>query len=355
MAFAFCLNKNEVLLQSAFGLLFQSLEMVSEGVVSREDSKLIAVVTERVETNDLPGAREFRKIVDYLLKDKTLRSHRQSADGGKTSRAEQKQKNTSRRALKVLTARSSPPGEKKSETQVTKRRTTFPHTPSSSQLSLFRHSSSDTPTVYQQPPLFARSESSLSQSQGLSRIAASQTSRRQPVPNLDYLPFNEKPPISISLANDKDESSPADWEQILSNLDNGPINIYDTIYGGPGAQPPSLGDYSSLASSSPKIMQSSNADDAMRNSSCSPHSLWTPVPDYTANPQVAVPQSVLSFGSDETAVIAGDDGFDHSLVIELPGDAFSSSLGIHGVNSPNLLGSNNDVDLFGGLDFGLGI
>jgi hypothetical protein len=354
MAFAFCLNKNEVLLQSAFGLLFQSLEMGSESAVSREESKPIIRVMERVEANSMAGAREFRKIVDTLLKDKTLRSNRNSTDSGKTSRTEQKQKGT-RRSLKALTARLTPPVEKKSVTDGTKRRTTFPYTPSSSQLSLFSNSSADTPTVYQQPPLFARSESCLSAPQGHSEMTASQTSRRQPVPHLDYLPFNEKTPISISLANDKDESNPADWERILSNLDNGPANIYDTIYGGPGAQPPSLGDYSSLASSSPKALQSSSGGDAMRNSSCSPHSLWTPVLDFSATPQVAVPQSVMSFGSDETPLISGDDTFDPSLVMESPGDAFSSNIGIQGVNSPTLLGHNSDVDLFGGIDFGLGI
>jgi len=56
-------------------------------------------------------------------------------------------------------------------------------------------------------------------------------------PNLDYLSFVQDPlstyPFSTTTPGGKVEVSPTDWERLLSSLDNGQTNIYDTIYGGP--------------------------------------------------------------------------------------------------------------------------
>jgi hypothetical protein len=349
MAFAFCLNKDQVLLQSAFGLLFQSLEMGSDSAVSRDDSKLLSTVMERVEANKSPGSREFRKIVEGLLKDKAPRSHRNSTDSGKAS---QKQK---RKSLKAFTDRLTGPGDKLPASAVPGRRTTFPLTPSSSQLSRFSSSSSDTPSVYQQPSIFARSEPSLSPTHGLPGMVQPNTSRGQAVPNLDYLPFNEKAPLPLSLADEKEAAGPVDWERMLSNLDNGPMNIYDTIYGGSGAQPLNLGDYASHASSSPGVVRSSMGADALRNTSSSPQSLWTPVLESISTSQIAVPQSVLSYGSDETPLFPGEDTFESGVIASTPSDAFGSNNAMPGLNSPTLLSHNNDIDIFGSLDFGIGM
>jgi hypothetical protein len=169
------------------------------------------------------------------------------------------------------------------------------------------------------------------------------------------MPLNNRPSLSLSGSNENDTSSPTEWERLLSSLDNGPTNIYDGIYGGFHSQRANLGDFSSLASSRSKGLQSSSSGDAPSNSSCSPHSLWTPVPDLSGTPQVGVPQSVLSFGSDETVVVPGEDCFDTGVIMDSPMDTFASNMGIQGMNSPTLLAPANDADLFGGLDFGIGI
>jgi len=163
---------------------------------------------------------------------------------------------------------------------------------------------------------------------------------------------NPKTRVPPSLTDDKPASSPADWERLLSNLDNGPTNIYDTIYGGVGAQPPSLGDYSSMASSSPNGLQPMNGLDKSGTFSES-NDIWTIIPDFHDTP-IHIPQSVLSFTSDESPLIPADEHLDKSLLMETS-DYYTHDAGAAGINSPVLLDSAADVDLFSGLNFNLDI
>jgi hypothetical protein len=52
--------------------------------------------------------------------------------------------------------------------------------------------------------------------------------------NIDYLSFGTDPLANYGLNNNggRSQVSTADWERLLSSLDNGQTNIYDTIYGG---------------------------------------------------------------------------------------------------------------------------
>jgi hypothetical protein len=69
------------------------------------------------------------------------------------------------------------------------------------------------------------------------QLAAQQQAQR----NIDYLSFANDPLASYALHHNqhnegiKTEVSASDWERLLSSLDNGQTNIYDTIYGGPPA------------------------------------------------------------------------------------------------------------------------
>jgi hypothetical protein len=333
--------------QAAFGLLFQSLEMGSDSAVSREDSKLLSHVVTRLEQNEVVGYTDLRRAVEALVGNGASKGGRRS----ETGKSDSKQKGSKRRPTKGAAVRSTP--QKNEESTNSTVRTTFPYIPRKSRHSLIGNSS-NTKALYPQNSLFARSEPSLSPLQESQKILAAD-SRRQLVPNLDYMPLNNRQSLALSLANETDTSGSTEWERLLSNLDNGPTNMYDGIYGGFHSQRANLGDYSSLASPRSKGMQSSNAGDAPSNSSCSPHSLWTPVPDFSNTPQVGVPQSVLSFGSDETAVMPGEDCFDAGVIMDSPVDAYTSNVGIQGMNSPALLAPTTDNDLFGGLDFGIGI
>jgi len=125
--------------------------------------------------------------------------------------------------------------------------------------------------------------------------------------------------------------SSKDWQNLLTNLDSGHNNIYDGIYGGPGASTTSAVDYNG---SSPEHSQISNFAKTPTVSENNSHqSLWSAdeawnITNYV-NSSVNIPTSVLSFSSDETPSLEdlgdlgfpphlGDGGYGKSIVI--PGD-----------------------------------
>jgi hypothetical protein len=306
MAFAFCLNKNEVLVQAAFGLLFQSLEIGSESAVSREDSKLFGLVLERIEGDGEPGAADFRKILEAFVKGRFPRSQRKGSDA--SSKGAEGGSRQAKRAVKAAVGRlvGNSRTEKLSKVSSTVEGSKKPTFSISNSQSLAFNSSGGN-VSYMQAPMFARSEPSLS-------------------PNAAALEYPQS--IRSSLAgiestrvNRNSQGKPTDWEQLLSNLDN---NIYDSIYGGPSI--PSLGDYSSNSEETP----------------CSPNSLWNSLPDLNSTTQMNPPCSTV-FGSD-----GGEDGYDATLVMDSQNQP---SFTVAGLGSPAFLNSSNGVDMFEGLDF----
>jgi len=158
-------------------------------------------------------------------------------------------------------------------------------------------------------------------------------------------------PASARSANG--QTAPADWERLLSSLDNGRANIYDGIYGGP--QPPSLADFSSMSSNSPDAPHETQLDTAVSSGnrevfnldgSWSPANAWVSVPDLTA-PQTNVPQSVLSFGSDET-----DEWGDLTLIRSGSDEGSGQAIMIPGFDSPTAISTANDA-FFSNLDISL--
>jgi len=112
-----------------------------------------------------------------------------------------------------------------------------------------------------------------------------QQQQQQQQRNIDYLSFANDPLAGYALQNNqgiKTEVSTSDWERLLSSLDNGQTNIYDTIYGGPPAD--------ALVDVAP---QSANTENS--NVTWSPN-VW----NWSAySSEAPPPQSVLSF-SDES-------------------------------------------------------
>jgi hypothetical protein len=110
-----------------------------------------------------------------------------------------------------------------------------------------------------------------------------QQAQQQAQRNIDYLSFANDPLASYVLQHNqsiKTEVSTSDWERILSSLDNGQTNIYDTIYGGPPAD---------------ALL------DAPLSASAESHAAWSPnVWNWGSySSEAPPPQSVLSF-SDES-------------------------------------------------------
>lgn len=71
------------------------------------------------------------------------------------------------------------------------------------------------------------------------RRPSQSTNQQQQQRNIDYMSFPIDSLANFALPNYaqavKSEVSTSDWEHLLSSLDNGQRNIYDTIYGGPPA------------------------------------------------------------------------------------------------------------------------
>ncbi|KAF2015057.1 transcriptional activator protein-like protein acu-15 [Aaosphaeria arxii CBS 175.79] len=262
LSFSFCLNRNEVLVQAGFGLLFQTLNLDRDGKLIKDCNRLVCSVIEMLERGSAAGSHEFRRVGCSMISIPrvempipTLSRHNSEASMNaplETFRATQK-------SLKAIAARFSPAARANRQESETSRRATLPAispgmhaNPSSTSLSSIRS----------EPPV-ARSEPAFSPLSGRSSLSVhtkrrtSSTVRPSQNPNIDYLSFGPDPLANYHFAtnhhNGKPEVSSQDWERLLSSLDNGQTNIYDTIYGGQTADalldcpPMSAGAEASLA------------------------------------------------------------------------------------------------------------
>lgn len=299
LSLSFCLNRNEVLVQAGFGLLFQTLNLSRDSKLMKDCNRLVCAVMEMLETGNAAGFAEFRRLacnmvavprVEKMQAPPVSRHNSESNMGAPmdTFRATQK-------SLKAIAARFSPSAMKATRQESQEpRRATLP-TISPSMGAHANQSSTSLSSIRSEPPI-ARSEPTLSPLSHRASFSISNKRRTsqatgqqqyhqlQQQRNIDYLSFATDPLASYALQAThgvKSEVSTSDWERLLSSLDNGQTNIYDTIYGGPPAD--ALLDVTPL---------SAGADSS---------AAWSPnVWNWgTYNDQAPPPQSVLSF-SDES-------------------------------------------------------
>ena len=302
LSFSFCLNRNEVLVQAGFGLLFQMVNIAREGKLIKDSNRLVCSVMDMLEQGNAAGYVEFRRVgcdivavplIEQMPAPPLSRHNSEGHMGAPldTFRATHK-------SLKALAARFSPSETKTSRQQSHEpRRATLPAI--SPNLAVHANLSSTSLSSIQSEPPVARSEPTLSPlshrasfSMPNKRRPSQTTSQQQQQQqrNIDYLSFAADPLASYTLQNGpgvKTEVSTSDWERMLSSLDNGQTNIYDTIYGGPRAD--ALVDIVPLAAS------------ADSNATWSP-TVWN-WSSYSS--EAPPPQSVLSF-SDES-LTSGDE------------------------------------------------
>ncbi|KAH7068067.1 fungal-specific transcription factor domain-containing protein [Paraphoma chrysanthemicola] len=290
LSLSFCLNRNEILVQAGFGLLFQTLDLARDGKLIKDCNRLVCSVMDMLESGNAAGYTDFRRIgctlvavprVEQMAAPSLSRHNSESSMGAPsdTFRATQK-------TLKAIAARFSPGALKngRQEPQEPRRATLPAISPSMGVHG--NQSSSSLSSIRSEPPV-ARSEPTLSPMSH--RASFSMSNKRRPSPqtfqqrNIDFLSFANDPLASYALSANggvKSEVSSSDWERLLSSLDNGQTNIYDTIYGGPPAD--ALLDMTPL---------SAPADN---NATWSPNT-W----NWNAYNEQNPPQSVLSF-SDES-------------------------------------------------------
>ncbi|KAJ4376278.1 DNA-binding transcription factor cat8 [Neocucurbitaria cava] len=291
LSFSFCLNRNEVLVQAGFGLLFQTLNLARDGKLIKDSNRLVCSVMDMLERGNAAGFTEFRRVGCSMVAVPRLEQmpapsvSRHNSDGNMgapmdTFRATQK-------SLKAIAARFSPSALKATRQDPQEpRRATLPTI--SPNMGVHANPSSTSLSSIRSEPPVARSEPTLSPLSH--RASFSMPNKRRPSQstnqhrNIDYLSFANDPLASYALQvpqGVKGEVSTSDWERLLSSLDNGQTNIYDTIYGGPPAD--ALLDVGPL---------SAGGDS---NVTWSPN-VWN---WGSCNEQAPPPQSVLSF-SDES-------------------------------------------------------
>jgi hypothetical protein len=342
LSLSFCLNRNELLVQAGFGLLFQTLNLDRDGKLMKDSNRLTCVVMDMLDRGTAAGAQEYRRIgcsmiavprAEQMSDPIVSRHNSEGMMGAPMDRFRATQK-----SLKAIAARFSPSAMKAApQDSKEPRRATLPTVspsmcahanPSSTSLSSIR---SEPANVHSEPTLSPHSHRpSLSVK---SKRRASNILRQNP--NIDYLSFGPDPLSHYtvhnpSATNGGKEVSPSDWERLLSSLDNGQTNIYDNIYGGQPAD--ALVDCPPLsASTEPNLTWSSN----MWN--------WN-----TYNEQAPPPQSVLSFSDD--SLTSGEE-FAHSTAEY--GSTPGSERVYQGIIIPDL--GNAHVIGLGGLDGNFGL
>jgi hypothetical protein len=267
LSFSFCLNKDEVLVLSGFGLLFQRLTLDPNSKILKESSKMVAAVVDILTKSEAPCAPEFTKLAKPFLPTteaatatKTSASQNQPKSKGRqsseisppSSRPISLQAST-KKQLKALASRFSPsPAFKAPDLGSGDRRATVPticlhpqapQTQSQPSLSppqslesikISRSEPALSPsTIYNQPPALAAARSTAVPQQHA--LKPKKRSLHTNLTNLDYLSFGNDPvtqqPV-YAVPPIKTEPQPTDWEKLLGSLDNGQTNIYDACYGG---------------------------------------------------------------------------------------------------------------------------
>jgi len=269
LGFSLCLNKDEVLVLSGFGLLFQRLTLDANSKILKESQKMVTIITEILSKNQAPCAPEFKKIASACLpttassnaaakpsvahtpsKVKTARPA--SSEGSPpVSRPHSLQAST-KKQLKALASRFTPSAPQKiPDMGPTDRRATVPTISLHPQAPQTQSQPSLSPLQNIDSSGVSRSEPALSPNSQYNRPASASVRPSAPpqhpqlkpkkrnVPahttNLDFFSFaNESAPqhLGTGIAPIKTEPQPSDWEKLLGSLDSNQTNIFDACYGG---------------------------------------------------------------------------------------------------------------------------
>lgn len=252
LSFSICLNKNELLAISGFGILFQVMELGKDSKTFKDGQKLIRAVADMLDQCHAHGSAEFRSLASSLL------GFDQPAPIS-TPSSLTRQEPTASSNLLAPPAKSGPrpKSSRHSSSSSDKHRPLFPKEarratePDALAPSHVGQRSSKSQTSTNS----TRSEPALSPSAHHHRPATAGPSKQQqqqqqqesirrrsnatppsvlPVTNLDYMPFGDEPVPSMPhpLQNRHHDVTTDDWERLLSKMEYGPTNIYDNIYGG---------------------------------------------------------------------------------------------------------------------------
>lgn len=268
LSFSFCLNKDEVLVLSGFGLLFQSLTLDPSSKILKESQKMITSIQDILTKSNAPCALEFKKAAtsffpapeqpaatktptNQAAKNKTTRHN---SEGSLPHPKPQTLQSSTKKQLKALASRFTPSAAASTPDLVSiDRRATVPSISLQPKVAQAQSQPSLSPQQSFEPVNIniSRSEPALSPSNAHPRpqsasiirpsvppqhahIRPKKRSMPQNLTNLDYLSFGNDPEAQISTAGQpiKTEPQPTDWEKLLGSLDGNTTNIFDACYGG---------------------------------------------------------------------------------------------------------------------------
>lgn len=290
LSFSFCLNRDELLVLSGFGLLHQSLDLNAESKLMKDNQKTIGAIIGMLDKAKAASTSEFRRVACCYLPipvhtPKTVSvaaMSRHNSDGAMPAPQFKSAPSGLRQHLKHITSKLVSPSGRTSKYERDHRRATEPTLP------IYGHGlpSESAPSMLPQysPSHVSQSEPALSPPNTNARLSA--TSSRPSGPqllapkrtlhapnprlNLDYFSFDDdQSPASTTLspAAPPTKTDSTDWERLLSSLDNGQTNIFDNIYGGPSME--FLGDTSRLKPA-PATPMSSNSYGGASHKTSSP-------------------------------------------------------------------------------------
>lgn len=356
LSFSFCLNKDELLVLSGLGLLYQSLVLDANSKLFRDNQKMVTIVSTILNRSQAPCASEFGRVAcSFFPIDSTqLRPRhpalsRHNSDSAMSApqffNLSSPEKSRLKAAAQRLLVKS--PFETKDQ-----RRATVPsiaiHQQALQTRSQPNLTSPLSPVMVHQP----RSEPARSPEK--SSVQPVFTRPSAPLPpkpvrsfsqrkfNLDYLSFSngptraQSPDLTHSSRSIKHE--PTDWERLLGSIDNGQTNIFDNIYGGLPVEV--LKDDSRITLSC--VPQHHNSETLVWDS----HDVWITHGADTANhtsctmsSAVHQPESVFSIGTDEETA-SGEEMFAHdwNSVSSMSGsDAYA------GIMMPHVGGADDEL------------
>ena len=77
LCFAFCANRDEVLVLSGFGLLFQGLNLDPSSKILKDNQKMVCAVSDILEKTNAPCASEFKRVAFSFLPSPPVRQTNQ--------------------------------------------------------------------------------------------------------------------------------------------------------------------------------------------------------------------------------------------------------------------------------------
>ncbi|KAF2214979.1 hypothetical protein CERZMDRAFT_120476 [Cercospora zeae-maydis SCOH1-5] len=340
LGFSFCLNRDELLVISGFGLLFQGLGLENNSKILKDNSKMLSAVIGALKKTSAPCATEFERVANSFVpatnstKSKSPSLSRHNSDGQLSTNSSGSQSST-KKQLKAIASRLTANGPtKNSKLAATESRRATVH-----QINLhpYGQQTSSMPSLQPQtsysPTSTSRSEPARSPENLYSRPQSTATTNapirpsappqlkakahatKKKLPNLDYLSFGNEPETTSSPPNVrntqpvKPEPGPTDWEKLLGSLDNGDINIHDSVYGGAALE--SLIGTPNLNSSSTPALTGGETPIAWSQDLWALCQTETNTTSTSSNPGLTpvnhAPASILSFSSADDGLSGSED------------------------------------------------